>query len=116
MTRKKEHVCGAIINDKGEITGTSKSIRRRTVEGRTELDLVKPICERGFIKSPSQLLGRRSNSLQDARESCRGVCESWNSVSSVVRASPSIGKLAKSCRSKMESGVTKQIRIFCAKR
>ena len=45
--------CGAIISDKGEITGTSKSIQRklvtdeekrhssRTVEGRTELDLVQ---------------------------------------------------------------------------
>ena len=46
-------LCGAIINDKGEITGTSNSIQRklvtdegkrhssRTVEGRTELDLVQ---------------------------------------------------------------------------
>ena len=46
-------LCGAIINDKGDITGTSKSIQRklvtdeekrhssRTVEGRTELDLVQ---------------------------------------------------------------------------
>ena len=45
-------LCGAIINNKGEITGTSKSIQRKlvtderklhsnkTVEGRTELDLV----------------------------------------------------------------------------
>ena len=46
-------LCGAIINDKGETTGTSKSIQwklvtnertphsNRTVEGRTELDLVQ---------------------------------------------------------------------------
>ena len=46
-------LCGAIISDKGEITGTSKSVQRklvndeekhhssRTVEGRTELDLVQ---------------------------------------------------------------------------
>ena len=46
-------LCGAIINDIGEITGTSKSIQTklvidegkrhssRTVEGRTELDLVQ---------------------------------------------------------------------------
>ena len=46
-------LCGAIINNKSEITGTSKSIQRklvtdegkrhssRTVEGRTELDLVQ---------------------------------------------------------------------------
>ena len=46
-------LCGAIINDRSEITGTSKSIQRklvtdegkrhssRTVEGRTELDLVQ---------------------------------------------------------------------------
>ena len=46
-------LCGAIINDKGEISGTSKSVLRklvtderkrhssRTVEGRTELDLVQ---------------------------------------------------------------------------
>ena len=46
-------LCGAITNDKGEITGTSKSVQRklvtdeekhppnRTVEGRTELDLVQ---------------------------------------------------------------------------
>ena len=46
-------LCGAIINDKGEITGTSKSIQRKLVsneekrhssqkvEGRTELDLVQ---------------------------------------------------------------------------
>ena len=45
--------CVAIISDKGEITGTNKSIQRklvtnegkrhssRTVEGRTELDLVQ---------------------------------------------------------------------------
>ena len=44
-------LCGAIVNDKGEITGTSKSIQRKLVtderklhsnqkvEGRTELDL-----------------------------------------------------------------------------
>ena len=55
MAREKEIrvSCGAIIIDKGEITGTSKSIQRklvtdegkrhsnRTVEGRTELDLVQ---------------------------------------------------------------------------
>ena len=46
-------LCGAIINDKGEITGTSKSIQRKLVsneekrhssqkvEGRTELDLAQ---------------------------------------------------------------------------
>ena len=46
-------LCGAIINDKGEITGTSKSIQRKLVTdeekrhsspkvaGRTELDLVQ---------------------------------------------------------------------------
>ena len=46
-------LCGAVINDKGEITGTSKSIQRKLVsneekrlsfqkvEGRTELDLVQ---------------------------------------------------------------------------
>ena len=46
-------LCGVIINDKGEITGTSKSIQRKlvndevkrhsnwTVEGRTGLDLVQ---------------------------------------------------------------------------
>ena len=48
-------LCGAIINDKGETTGTSKSLqkklvtdeekhhssRTRTVEGRTELDLMQ---------------------------------------------------------------------------
>ena len=46
-------LCGAIVNDKGEITETNKSIQRklvskeekrhssRTVEGRTELDLVQ---------------------------------------------------------------------------
>ena len=46
-------LCGAIINDRGEITRTSKSVQRklvndedkchssRTVEGRTELDLVQ---------------------------------------------------------------------------
>ena len=46
-------LCGVIINDEGEITGTSKSIRRkmvtdegkrhasRTAEGRTGLDLVE---------------------------------------------------------------------------
>ena len=38
-TRKANtcQLCGAISNDKGEITGTSKSVQR-TVEGRTELD------------------------------------------------------------------------------
>ena len=46
-------LCGATTNDKGEITGTSNSVQRklvndegkqypnRTVEGRTELDLVQ---------------------------------------------------------------------------
>ena len=46
-------LCGAVTNDKGEITGTSKSVQRklvndegkqypnRTAEGRTELDLVQ---------------------------------------------------------------------------
>ena len=46
-------LCGAITNDKGDITGTSKSVQRklvndegkqypnRTMEGRTELDLVQ---------------------------------------------------------------------------
>ena len=40
-------LCGAITNDKGEITGTSKSVQRKLVtdeekvEGRTELDLVQ---------------------------------------------------------------------------
>ena len=46
-------LCGAVTNDKGEITGTSKSVQRklvtdegkhhpnRTVEGRTELDLAQ---------------------------------------------------------------------------
>ena len=46
-------LCGAIIKDKGEITGTSKSVQKKlvtdegkhhsswTVEGRTELDLVQ---------------------------------------------------------------------------
>ena len=46
-------MCGAIISDKGEITGTSKTIQRRLmtaeitphstrmVDGRTELDLVQ---------------------------------------------------------------------------
>ena len=53
---KWKHVSAAIINDKGEITGTSKSIQRklvtdgkrhssRTVEGRTDLDLVQDEVE-----------------------------------------------------------------------
>ena len=65
-------LCGAIINDKGEITGSSKSIQtnlvtdegKRTVEGRTELDLVQDevdVTKRsleeahfGSISSPEQ--------------------------------------------------------------
>ena len=56
MARERKNTCqlrGAIINNNGDITGTSKSIQRklvnaerkrhsnRTAEGRTELDLVQ---------------------------------------------------------------------------
>ena len=65
-------LCGAIINDKGEITGTSKSIQRKLVsneekrhssqkvEGRTELDQVqaevdeaKRLLEEAHVEVPA---------------------------------------------------------------
>ena len=63
-------LCGAITNDKGEITGTSKSDEgkqhpNRTVEGRTELDLVqdevdetKRLLEEARVEANSEPAGQ----------------------------------------------------------
>ena len=67
-------LCGAIINDKGEITGASKLIQRklatdeekrhssRTLEGRTELDLVQD-----EVDEAKKLLGAAHVEIQAAQ-------------------------------------------------
>ena len=88
LGRKGKYVSAmrAIINDKGEITGTSKSIQRklvtdeekrhssRTVEGRTELDLVqdevdeaKRLLEEAHVEVKSSLDQNDRSSIPSGR-------------------------------------------------
>ena len=76
-------LCGAITNDKGEITGTSKSVQRklandegkqhlnRTVEGRTELDLQDEVDEAKRLLEEAPC-GGPSSPEQSNRSSIQG--------------------------------------------
>ena len=81
---KGKHVSAvrATINDKGEITGTSKSVQRklvndedkrhssRTVEGRTELDLVQD-----EVDEAKRLLEEAHVEVQTAQNNASGTSE-----------------------------------------